>query len=219
MVGNTWAQESETVACSHGTWEAGSLGLVVLFDMNFNCFLQPTCSGKSDHLKPPAYKIVPKERIIYLKIAFNGFSTQTVSPSQKRPSIYAFPFSYSFLVSVLVLPQSLYLCHTFVIISKSCDHLNILYIVFSLYYQCEVLEHSNIYYVSHLFNLNYYQSYSRPYSVENLSIFLVLLLKWSEIPPDATFFLLSGFQTNPAPRQKARLHCFKCPGNFVLLVK
>lgn len=157
MVGNTWAQESETVACSHGTWEAGSLGLVVLFDMNFNCFLQPTCSGKSDHLKPPAYKIVPKERIIYLKIAFNGFSTQTVSPSQKRQlesSIYAFPFSYSFLVSVLVLPQSLYLCHTFVIISKSCDHLNILYIVFSLYYQCEVLEHSNIYYVSHLFNLN-----------------------------------------------------------------
>lgn len=51
MAGNTWAQESETVACSHGTREAGSLGLVVHFDINFNCFLHPTSSGKSNLLK------------------------------------------------------------------------------------------------------------------------------------------------------------------------
>lgn len=88
MAGNTWAQESETVACSHGTREAGSLGLVVHFDINFNCFLHPPSSGKSNHLKTPSYKIVPKERIIYLKIAFNGFSTKLYHLPRKDSELH-----------------------------------------------------------------------------------------------------------------------------------
>lgn len=127
--------------------------------------------------------------------------------------------SLTLFLSVLVLPQSLPLPHTFIIISKSCDHLNILYIVFSLYYQCAVLEHSNRYYVSHLFNLNLLSMLKQVLFFRksiHISGFTTEVVRNTS---QCYFFPIVWPPNYPCSSMESLLHCFKCPGNFVLLVK